>query len=213
MLSFDNALLEKAFNCFNEIYYQDSLPKTVITIQSSPQKYGYITVYKVWKDEKDSYHEINIGAEYLSRPIEEVMATLMHEMVHLYCMVNNIKDTSNGGRYHNKKFKEEAEKRDLKIEYSKYVGYSITSPTDRFIQVMQENELYTGISHFRTTGSRFIAPPVGGDNNGIGGGNPGKKKTSTRKYICNSCGTSVRATKDVNIICGDCLDVMTKVDN
>ncbi len=32
-----------------------------------------------------------------SRPIESVLATLLHEMVHLYCMINGIKDTSNNG--------------------------------------------------------------------------------------------------------------------
>ena len=31
-----------------------------------------------------------------------------------------------------------------------------------------------------------------------------RKKTSTRKYICPMCLQSVRATKIVNIICGDC---------
>ena len=29
-------------------------------------------------------------------------------------------------------------------------------------------------------------------------------KQSVRKYVCSSCGISVRATKSVNILCGDC---------
>lgn len=73
-------------------------------------------------DNRDSYREINIGAEYLSRPIENVLATLTHEMVHLYCMVNGIKSPSNGGRHYNKQFnKAGAEKRDVKIEYAQYI--------------------------------------------------------------------------------------------
>lgn len=35
-----------------------------------------------------------------------------------------------------------------------------------------------------------------------------KKKTSTRKYICNICGISVRATKEVNIMCIECQNKM-----
>lgn len=211
MLSADSELLETAFDVFNNVYFEGSLPKAVITIQSSPQCFGYITTYKVWKDDKDSYHEINIGAEYLSRPIESVLATLMHEMVHLYCLCNGIKDTSNCGRYHNKLFKVEAEKRDLKIEYAQYIGYSITSPTDKFIEVIRRNGLCTEINHCRTIGNNIDLPPIGGNDNGDSGGSM-KKKSSTRKYVCQHCGISVRATKDVNIICGDCMDVMVKVD-
>lgn len=210
MLSADSTLLETAFAVLNKVYFDGSLPKTAITIQSSPKCYGYITVHKVWKDSEDSYHEVNIGAEYLSRPIENVLATLLHEMVHLHCMVSGIKDTSNGGRYHNKRFKSEAEKRDLQIGYAKYIGFSVTSPTQRFIEVIQEHGLYSQIGHCRTTGNRELPPGV--DGTGVSRGGTGKKKTSTRKYVCNSCGISVRATKDVNIICGDCMDTMVKVD-
>ena len=33
-----------------------------------------------------------------------------------------------------------------------------------------------------------------------------KKPSSTRKYICPCCHQSVRATKAVNILCGDCME-------
>lgn len=32
----------------------------------------------------------------------------------------------------------------------------------------------------------------------------GAKKQSSRKYVCPCCGAIVRATKELNIICGDC---------
>lgn len=209
MLSYDSALLEKAFDVLNEIYYENSLPKAVITIQSNPKSYGYITVQKVWHDSEESYYEINISAEHLARPIENVLATLNHEMVHLYCMVNNIQDVSGGGRYHNKNYKKQAEKRDLIIEYVKYIGYSKTSPSEKFIKVLKENGLYTNINHCRTTGNSLNVPPSGGDSDNSSNI---KKKSSTRKYRCEGCLCSVRATKDVNIICADCMALMVKVD-
>ena len=214
MLPADSTLLEAAFDVLNKVYFDGSLPKAVITIQSSPKCFGHITISRVWMDNLTSYHEINIGAEYLSRPIENVLATLLHEMVHLYCMVSAIQDTSNGGRYHNKRFKAEAEKRDLKIEYAQYIGYSVTSPTDKFISVISRQGLYQNIEHCRTGVDSITPPPYpAGDNDtGLTGGSTGKKKTSTRKYICRHCGISVRATKDVNIICGDCVDSMVKAD-
>ena len=211
MIASDNAFLETAFNVFNRIYFENSLPKAMITIQSSRKSYGYITINKVWKAKKDSYHEINISAEYLSRPVENVMATLVHEMVHLYAMVKGIADTSNGGRYHNKNFKRLAEERDLIIEHDKYIDFSITSPSKRFIEGLRENGLITEIDHCRIDGMNNNPPTATGGNNGNLGGTE-KKKSSTRKYVCEGCGITVRATKDVNIICGDCMSAMVKVD-
>jgi len=104
--------LNKIFNLCNARFFENALPKVVLTIQSTPCAYGHITCSKVWKNEDGANrHEINIGAGTLARPIENIVATLVHEMVHLYCMENGIKDTSRGTTYHNKKFKQEAEKR------------------------------------------------------------------------------------------------------
>ncbi len=41
---------------------------------------------------------------------------------------------------------------------------------------------------------------------------PARKPSSTRKYICPHCGMSVRATKEVRIMCVDCMEVMEKAD-
>lgn len=41
---------------------------------------------------------------------------------------------------------------------------------------------------------------------------PTPKRSSTRKYKCPCCGNSVRATKTVNVICGDCMKQMEVVD-
>ena len=200
MIAQDSAMLEKAFEILNRVYFGSALPKVMITIQSRPKVYGYITTQEVWKDEAASYYEINISAEHLDRPIENVLATLQHEMVHLYCMVNGIADTSKSGRYHNKLFKAEAEKRGLLIEYAPYIGYSKTTPSTGFIAVLKENGLMElGIDHHRDD-NLSPSPSAGGQT--------GKRKSSTRKYICPSCGMSVRATREVNILCGDCMCTM-----
>ena len=69
------------------------------------------------------------------------MGTLMHEMVHYYCQLNGIADVSQNGRYHNKKFKEEAEKRGLVISWGQYIGWSITKPDESFIRMLEENSI------------------------------------------------------------------------
>ena len=213
MLKETQAILEQAFQILNKVYYNSTLPDVVITIQSSPRAYGHFTIAPVWRTEENSLHEINISAEYLDRPIENIMATLQHECIHLYCSQNGIADTSQGGRYHNKNFKNEAELRGLHIEKGLYIGWSVTTPTNEFIKVLKDNGI---IEQFNL--SRGIPWSGGGDNgkptkgiDGKGGADTkGKKKTSTRKYVCPKCANTFRATKDIHVMCLDCFEEFVK---
>lgn len=182
------AFLEQAFATLNKRYFDGALPKVIITIQSAPGSYGHFTTYDAWKDSDKPYKEINISAETLNRPISNTIATLLHEMVHLYCHINGIQDTSRNGRYHNSKFKDEAEKRGLQIDYDKTIGWSLTTP---------KPELKSFVN---AQGWRKLTIA-----RGIEVKDPKQKKpSSTRKYECPECGLSVRATKDVEIACVTC---------
>ncbi|MEG0214999.1 MAG: SprT-like domain-containing protein [Hungatella sp.] len=101
--------LEELFDQANAHYFDQELPKVVLTIQSSPRSYGHFTPDDRWHVEFDGKKEINIGAGTLDRSIKNVMATLIHEMTHYYCNLHGIKDTSRSHTYHNKSFKQEAE--------------------------------------------------------------------------------------------------------
>lgn len=189
------AFLEKAFDVLNKQYFDSALPKVIITIQSSPSAYGHFTQYDAWRDPAKAYKEINIAAETLNRPVSNTIATLLHEMVHLYCYEKGIKDTSRSGRYHNSQFKDEAEKRGLQIDYDKTIGWSLTSPKPElrsFVNTQGWRKLTL------SRGYEVKDPKV-------------KKPSSTRKYECPCCGMSVRATRDVRIACMECDEVMQKV--
>ena len=218
MLKNMQEVLEYGFSVLNEVYFDNALPPVVITIMSSPRTYGHFTVGKVWKAEESHFNEINISAEHLDRNIENVMATLQHELIHFYCQINNIADTSQGGRYHNKNFKREAEARGLIISYAKYIGYSVTEPSQEFIEVLQSNGIEKPMNINRD-GVMGIAGTGGidGGSNGKGGtdgteGRTGKRKTSTRKYQCPCCGNSFRATKEIRVLCMDCNEQYIKVE-
>lgn len=115
-------------------------------------------------------------------------------------MQHGIKDTSRGGTYHNKHFRDEAEARDLKISYDERIGWSVTEPTEALIEFIIAQG-WEDIRMSRREGCR--APGAGAGNGGTDGTTP--KPSSTRKLLCPHCGQSVRATKTVNILCGDCL--------
>ena len=123
--------LYRVFDLLNEKLFNKKLEIPVMLIQSRRKNIlGTCSVNRIWanknsKKAKKNY-EITLSAENLDRPIEEIVATLLHEMIHLHCSLNNIKDTSNNHVYHNKKFKEEAEKYGLIISYAQTIGWSVT---------------------------------------------------------------------------------------
>lgn len=192
--------LEALFDKLNAIYFEGALPKAVITVQSTPKAYGHCTTKKVWRpaadESEEDMYEINLGAEYINRPTENTAATLCHEMVHLYCIVNGIQDTCQHGRYHNKTFKNEAEARDLHIDYDRAIGYSITSPTDEFITKLKESGFDMSVRFARVA--------------------PMKKAAADRekphKYLCPCCGQEVKTTAELSLICGICNEMMERLD-
>ena len=123
--------LNKIFDLLNEEYFESTLSRPTITIQSTPKAYGHFSLREdTWISKLGGTHEINIGAGTLSRDIELVCATLLHEMVHYYNYINGIQDCSRGGTYHNKRFKAAAEARGLIDDHSDKYGWSHTSPGD-----------------------------------------------------------------------------------
>jgi hypothetical protein len=188
--------LETLFDKLNVIYFEDKLPRPVITVQSTPKAYGHCTTKQIWQSDDSAMYEINIGAEFINRPMDQTAATLCHEMVHLYCLVNGIQDTCQKGRYHNKTFKNEAEARDLHIDYDRAIGYSITSPTEAFTEKLKASGFDMTIRFARIT--------------------PTKKASSERekphKYVCPVCGQKVSSTADLHLICGICKVEMVRED-
>lgn len=221
MLKSMQEVLEYGFEVLNERYFNGELPPIVITIMSSPRSNGHFSINREWRVAEEHFNEINISAEHLDRPIENIMATLCHEMVHFYCQINGIKDTSQNYRYHNKHFKEEAEKRGLIISYAQYIGYSVTEPSEEFIQVIREAgiEKPMDINRDGCIDLSAILGILGGLQGGANGqngqgGNVGiniKPKSSTRKYVC-PCGFSFRATRDLRVLCLSCNEEFVKVE-
>ena len=123
--------LNKIFDLLNEEFFEATLSRPTITIQSTPKAYGHFSLRDdTWISKNGMSHEINIGAGTLARPIENVCATLLHEMVHYYNYIHGIQDCSRGNTYHNKRFKVAAEQRGLCVEHSDKYGWSHTSPGD-----------------------------------------------------------------------------------
>ena len=140
MLEAVNAIVSKARSLHNGI------PETVVVLGASGatrsgQKHGHYAP-RSWGSrrsgdpkedgegvevQREVYGEILLAGESLERGAVATLGTILHELVHAYCDANEIKDTSNGNRYHNTKFKEKAEEFGLVIEKADTIGWSVTT--------------------------------------------------------------------------------------
>lgn len=188
--------LEDIFDKLNVIYFEGKLPKPVITVQTTPKAYGHCSTKKIWKSENEGMYEINLGAEFINRPKEQTCCTLLHEMVHLFCNENDIRDTCQNGRYHNKAFATECEARDMVVEYDRANGYAHTSPTDAFKQKIAEAGIDLTVRFAR------IMPKAKAK----------AERQKAHRYICPICGQEVRSTSELSLICGVCEVPMTCED-
>lgn len=199
--------LNKLFDQLNEHFFENALSRPTITIQSTPRAYGHFSLRPdTWESVTGSSHEINVGAGTLARPIEEVAATLLHEMVHYWNYEKGVQDCSRGNTYHNKRFKAAAQTHGLNVEHDSLYGWTIASPNDELLDFILENNLGDILIN-RNEYHGIAVPGTGAHSNG-GIAVPPPRKTSSRKYICPHCGNSVRATKEVNIMCADCQQMM-----
>lgn len=215
--------LEKMFRLLNEHFYEGKLPEVIISLKKTVGAYGHFTCGKIWCAGGERRYEINISSATLDRDIAETCATLLHEMAHLACAVGYgndkldekgkplpIKDTSGSGNsYYNKRFKAMAEAHGLEIEHDSRYGWTLTSPNLELLDFIefhgwQSLQMVEGISLLDIIGTL--------PKTGAGNGTKAKKPSSTRKYICPQCGNSCRATKVLNLICGDCMKQMKITD-
>ncbi len=204
--------LEKCFRLLNQDFFDGTLPTPIITVIPTPKAYAHYVPYDIWETREDSKREINIASGTLDRPLENIVASLVHEMVHMFndCILN-VQDTSRGGTYHNRQFAMQAAQRGLIVTRSDKYGYAHTAPADsllewlldhdelREIDICRSNPLYTavGVGTHASNGGAMIAATT-------------NKNSHSRRYICPCCHTVIRATKSVNIICADCMQTMAE---
>ncbi len=202
--------LEKMFRLLNEDIFDNELPTPIITVIPTPRAYAHYVPFDIWETKDNSKREINIASGTLDRPLENIVASLVHEMVHMYNdVILNIGDVSRGGTYHNKYFAKQAEQRGLIVTRSEKYGFAHTAPSDSLIEWLLNHDELREIEICRIN-PLFISSGVGThSNNGDELIATGKSTNNhSRKYICPCCRNSVRATKQVNIICGDCMQKM-----
>lgn len=113
--------LEKLFQILNENIFDNMLSMPIITVAFVPR--AQLTSGWYLRVGKNSEYEIYLWIWELEKPIEIIVQNILHCMIHEYCHLQNISESSRNGRYHNKLFAEYAEKYGLLTEFKKDKGY------------------------------------------------------------------------------------------
>jgi hypothetical protein len=143
---------------------------------------------------------IMLTEEFFQRPMRERVTTVAHEEIHVDCDEHGISDTSNKGRFHNKKgYKARAEYHGLIVgPKNGSHGYNITSLTDVEWEIIKV-ELKPDESAFELLRKAYVAPE--------------KKPATHQKWICDCSkdtnGIPAKHTwqpikVNLNSLCNDC---------
>jgi predicted SprT family Zn-dependent metalloprotease len=192
--------LEEAYFFFNQKLFQSSLPACLITLQRDKKSLGYFH-YQIFEGKNSNTgtytDEIALNPDHFSRNDKQVLATLTHEMVHLW---QHHHGKPSRASYHNREWAEKMEEIGLMPSNTgepggKKTGQKMTHyiiPGGLFDKTASQL-LATGAT-IHWTSKRTEQP-----------GTPKKKKKSTRhKFTCPDCGLNVWARPGANVMCGDC---------
>jgi hypothetical protein len=188
--------LHKIFTFLNKEILENQLPEPAITIQSRGKRnaLGWCSNVPIWVDSesKEQKYEINICAENANMKIEDIVEIMLHEMVHLFADIHEIKTTSRNGGFHNKNYRDLAIRFGLNVTKTKQYGYSETNLKEETLKLIEDAKF---------SQDAFMLSRINDE------GQMSKKKGSI-KHICPECGNKARTTKEIPLICGKCMEQM-----
>ena len=104
--------MEQLYKIINKRLYNNDLPVPYFRMHNARyRKKGWNIQYK-----QNKVCQIDINQKSLDND-KNIVLEMMHQMVHIYCWKQNKKDTSRGGQYHNKIFRDIANEKGLVVDY------------------------------------------------------------------------------------------------
>lgn len=188
--------LSHSLDIINEKVFDDEFDNIVFLIQG--ERATALNTYGVfwperWTIDEKKYSEISITAEWLqTRNYNDILLTIVHELVHYKAKIEGIKDTSANGNFHNKNFKSLGEQYGLIFkEKDKKHGWSRSEPDDFLLEIFKVCAKETNLEKVLIDAKR--------DRN-----TPKKSKKNFYKFKCPSCNMVVHAKLNTNLLCGLC---------
>jgi hypothetical protein len=119
------ATLEQAWAAIRSRHPE--VPEAIVVVAAGQRlRWGHFAAGR-WQLPAGRRPEVLVGGEGLRRPAREVLGTLLHEAAHGLADRRGIQDTSRGGRYHNRRYRQLAEEVGLQVACVDPIGWSATT--------------------------------------------------------------------------------------
>jgi predicted SprT family Zn-dependent metalloprotease len=204
--------LQQAYETLNRSLFEGELPNCLITLQRSKKSYGYFCGDRFGRADGTLTDEIALNpSHFRDRPQEEVLATLAHEMVHLW---QHHSGKPGRGRYHNKEWAEKMKTiglqptstgKDDGPETGDVMGHLIVpdGPFDRAVRKMLARGLV--VLWIEQPEKR---PAQGDDVDGDEDAKAESKSGKRVRYICPHGDMKAWAKHGAKLVCGEHMEAM-----
>lgn len=207
--------LVAAYEHFNKTLFGGTLPPCLITLQRSKKSYGYFKGKRYANDKGQLTDEIALNpAHFKSRAMDEVLATLVHEMVHLW---QHHFGTPGRGRYHTREWAEKMKAVGLQPTADGAEGGAETGEAMSHLIIsdgaFEKAAAKLQAKSFSLSWTDYIEVS---STEAAGGGNDEveapKKAGKWFKFECPACKQSARAKYDAALLCGNDQQAMARAE-
>ncbi|MGH7154814.1 MAG: SprT-like domain-containing protein [Acetobacteraceae bacterium] len=204
--------LQLAYDTLNRALFDNSLPNCLITLQRRKRTYGYFCGDRFGRADGTLTDEIALNpSHFRDRPQEEVLATLAHEMVHLW---QHHFGKPGRGRYHNIEWAEKMKSIGLQptstgkeggAEIGDVMAHMIVPDGlfDRAVKKMLAKGL---VLSWTEQPERTAA--TGDEMDGDGDAETPTKSGKRVKYVCPHGDMQAWARHDAKLVCGEHMEAM-----
>ena len=201
--------LQQAYALFNEKLFGGRLPECLITMQRRSHTYGYFAGERFGATDGSGHvDEIALNpAHFKDRSTEEVLSTLVHEMVHLW--QHHFGQHRSQRAYHNKEWA-------AKMEAVGLVPSATGEPggkkTGQHVSHYIEEGGAFAVACAGLVKQGFVVPYADEWEEGSAAKTKRKKKAASKtKYTCPSCSLNVWGKPEIKVVCGACMAMMEAV--
>lgn len=191
--------LQQAYDFFNEQLFSGTLPQLLLTFQRKPRTRGYFSPERfTGRIENGAVHELALNPDaFAGRSDEEVLSTLVHEMVHVWQQTNG---TPPRRCYHDRQWANKMKEVGLQPSDTGEAGGKETGQTMTHY-IMKDGAFAHSYAELQNRGFQlhWQSQPEADDR-------AVAKRASKTKFTCPSCGQNAWAKADAQLICGECYE-------
>jgi predicted SprT family Zn-dependent metalloprotease len=205
--------IQQAYDYLNRALFKSELPNCLITLQRRNRTYGYFSGGRFGRSDGLMTDEIALNPRHFhNRPVTEVLATLAHEMAHLW---QHHHGKPGRGRYHNREWAERMKAIGLQPTTTGEEGGQETGDAVNHY-VIPDGPFDAAVHKLLARGFTitWIEKPSRATQGAVEEASedekaPAEPKSGKRvKYTCPRCQLNAWAKHDVRLICGADMEAM-----